>query len=230
MRHISSATIFLSCADSHRFDPCPMSKESMDRTYMLAFLGSLSDTNCDWITNNDRSSPACGDGTQSSAWRGIHCTDMAVTSVRYGHSTAGQFNIQFLPNSVQRIFIAHSGQTYELATRCLPRDLQHLEMPHNRLYGSIDFQGFPEGIQEIDLSYNNFSAHIDLFVTQNLRKLTMSWNPIEQRTMYYDCNPKALQEVNFYHTGVKQFVAIDESRGVMPWVFHYERKKKRRKN
>ena len=195
--------------------------EFMERACMLEFLSPLSDVNCDAVMHDDRNSPVCGDGGAITPWQGIHCLSMTVMSVFYHESTLGQFNIHFLPSTVQQIYIARSHQEYQIQPRQLPRNLRDLCMPYNKLFGSIDFESFPVKIEEIHLSFNEFCAPICLILPKKLRTLNMRDNPIRQRTVYYDCDPEVLKTVFFMNTKVRRFVPLDPAHVVGDRVFLY---------
>ena len=125
-------------------------------------------------------------------WKGITCASGKVTEIYYQGNDYGNFDLCFLPPTLERVMIHHCHQRYAIQTRNLPRALQVCHITHNQLFGSVDLLILPGNLVSLDLSYNQLEGPIDLTnLPRGLERVGLEKNAIRQAIVYYgELHPK----------------------------------------
>ena len=194
MRKVNPLSIFFLTAES---------SESLHTAFQLQLMENVfKDIDSQYITEISRGQPF---DTFCSAWIGIQCSGGAVTCFSQnaepnpdGDSLAvGQFRIEFLPNSVQRIHMNSANQCYVLQTRLLPAALEVLTMTDNHIHGSIDLRSLPRHLQWLNLRENDIEGPISLNdLPKSLNMLDLSLNCINQPVVHYSSLSIHMQKKN----------------------------------
>ena len=129
--------------------------------------------------------------------RGIYCVDSIVTEMRYKYCLCGQFDLAYVPPTVQKLDIQSCDQAYTVDTRKLPRAAHHIFLNNNLLHGTIDLTTLPENAVIVSFTFNSLSGPIDLTnLPKYLTSLGILQNSIQQKTVMYSKLPPGLKWVN----------------------------------
>ena len=182
------------------------------------------------ITDGHRKGDMCPIDDPWNAWLRLKCDMGFVTRVSYAQMRhAGNFRLEYLPNTVSDISITRSLQKYTVDTRQLPLYLDRLVLYSNQLYGSFDFPHLPPQMRQLNLMENAFCGVVNLsFLPVKLENLWLSHNqfsrvlmlrPSGERLAVLQCTHNPLRrdpilavnfvcqaKVNFSESGVKQVV------------------------
>ena len=133
----------------------------------------------------------CGKEDQNS-WKFVTCVNGKVTKyihhfdtigARLAHEkdSIGNFQIAWLPQSVQELSIAHTDQHYSVDTRMFPREARVLLMHANRIFGSINLTCLPTALRVFNLGENDIEGIINLtMLPGTMEYLYLYTNRIQQ--------------------------------------------------
>mmetsp|Transcript_24273 Transcript_24273/g.37834 ORF Transcript_24273/g.37834 Transcript_24273/m.37834 type:complete len:224 (-) Transcript_24273:11-682(-) len=113
-------------------------------------------------------------------------------------------NIEYMPPTTLEIDIIDCHQEYQLYTRCLPKDLERLNLRVNRLFGPVDLQALPPKLIVLDLSGNAINGKIVLSnLPETIHTINLSRNRnLIASVVYYAYLPQSLKIVNLMFTSV----------------------------
>ena len=136
-------------------------------------------------------------------WDGVRCFYGIVRAVHYQNLYApllegyGNFRVEFLPNSVQQVYIRMCQQVGEIQTRMLPRKAVHVTLCLNRFYGSLHLQALPQKLISFNVAHNNLSGNISLFaLPRTLERLDLLHNAFDKSIVYCSDLPHKLTRVS----------------------------------
>mmetsp|Transcript_29348 Transcript_29348/g.45344 ORF Transcript_29348/g.45344 Transcript_29348/m.45344 type:complete len:224 (-) Transcript_29348:26-697(-) len=153
-------------------------------------------------------------------FEGIKCKNGEIIDVCYHDINGGNFNIDALPHSVQRLSIASSKQTFTIKTRSMPQDLRSINLTLNKIVGRIDLTTLPEKLDIAQFHWNRLEGRISLDkLPRTLRELNLRANPkLVQKTVYYDDLPETIEHIylvyNWEQKRIKSVRPVDPSQKV----------------
>ena len=105
--------------------------------------------------------------TATCVWTGVNCNKNGdVININWGGGAKNflgeQPKLQWLPSTVQSIFIFDSGQKGSLDAAKLPKDLCGAAFSGNNYEGSFDFSNLPPGLSSLGLNDNQFTGGVNL--------------------------------------------------------------------
>ena len=134
----------------------------------------------------------------------------AVTYVRICCKKVGNFRIDYLPNSVERLMILDCEQSGTVKTRLFPRNLVFINLRENALYGTIDLQTLPEKLEHLELGNNQLTGPIYLFrIPKTMNVLSLSNNAIKQETIFYDDLPNHMSSLSLIGNEIGKIQCTD---------------------
>ena len=129
-------------------------------------------------------------------YMGITCRDTEVTEVLFRDFIHGNFQIGYLPHSVEVVDISYSRQTFQLETRAFPRQLRSIQLFINLITGSIDLTNLPTNLEEAHFDGNQLTGPISLTcLPRTLRILHLGMNPIAQHTVLVGALPPHIETI-----------------------------------
>ena len=141
----------------------------------------------------------------------IGCTDGLINHILFRALQHGNFLIEYLPSTIERVSIRRCKQNYQLQTRRLPKQMRWLNLNNNLLFGTIDFQHLPPRMVTFDVSRNKISGPIILRnLPETMQNICIFKNSIQQDVLYYDALPETLTVVSLGENAIRSIRPIDE--------------------
>ena len=126
----------------------------------------------------------------------VVCVSGYVEGVFIHDSNFGNYSIEWLPNTVEKLFIVASRQEYVLQTAWLPSESRLIDLRANLLYGTVDLRRLPQKLRFLNLLGNDIEGPIDIMhLPAPLRTLSLANNVIIQETLIYGDLPQNLEHI-----------------------------------
>uniref|UniRef100_A0A7S4L170 Uncharacterized protein n=1 Tax=Paramoeba aestuarina TaxID=180227 RepID=A0A7S4L170_9EUKA len=123
----------------------------------------------------------------------------------------GNIQLDFLPQTVTHLEVSHCKQSFELHTRCFPRDSKSINLRSNAIYGSIDLQNLPLKIEYLVLNENRLRGEISLFaLPDTLRELNLRANDFQQKRVYFGELPDSIRRISVKSRYIREVVPISK--------------------
>ena len=141
----------------------------------------------------------------------IQCIGKEVTYIRFTRLGNGNFNIAFVPNSVENLCIAVCAQRYSINTRLLPRKAKNIDFRLNKIFGTINLRSLPGKLESLDISENQLTGTICITrLPESMQALWIYRNYIDQPTLYYDYLPSGLATFDITRNYISEVRSIDD--------------------
>ena len=149
------------------------------------------------------------------AWRPLtklvklHCDGGLLTSLEISDCFLEDFQLSFLPPTVEHVSIVNCRQHGTFEARHLPRDAHFVSFPWNHLQGTIDLQRLPSHIFHINLNKNQLTGSIKLTeLPPKIETIEVEFNNLIMKTLYYDDLPECLTEVRLKGNSIQEIRPI----------------------
>ena len=130
-------------------------------------------------------------------WGGVECSNGIISKIAYRAFSFGPMDIQFLPSSIQFLFINSCGQRGLLETRTLPAQVRILYLQNNSYEGSVELRTLPDHMLALDLSNNNLYGRIALtHLPQGIAFISLADNLFGGVRAYYGDVPVSVKRIS----------------------------------
>ena len=191
-------------------DTLHVQHKSMQAALLRAFFHSCSEGFMERASSGDKIENICHWPNALGNSFSVVCRDDEVRLITIeGHRECGNFNLNYLPQSVEHVHIASCFQSYPIEARLLPKSASTIYMMFNQLYGSIDLWSLPRNLTELCLANNEISGTLNLFnLPESLRYVWLQNNRIIQETLFYGELPKTLRKFNLEGNHIGRVKAV----------------------
>ena len=169
----------------------PMAQTEMQRILMQKFFYDMKYSFIDEASQKDPKRDICA------PWHGIQCEGGLVRSIKYAYANFGNFNLIFVPQTVEALELYQCAQAYTVRSELLPRDSLSVSLRRNLIHGTIELTTLPEKIRIFNVSNNKIVGPINLmWLPRALEKLSVSCNNIHQDIVYYAKLPPNITQIH----------------------------------
>ena len=191
--------------------------KAMQAVLMREFFKNLEDTTISYLSLDKKDRDLC-------SWRGLTCVEGFITEMVYKfmfrnnsqqllHGKPRDFDMAFIPPTVQNLRIQSCVQHGYLDTRNFPREARYIDLNYNHFRGVLDLTALPVHLEDFRCAGNSLIGPISLTqLPQSLHSLFIETNLIQQRVVYYGNIPPGMNTISLRGVGMQ----IKELRGLHP--------------
>ena len=140
----------------------------------------------------------------------IECEVDAIHTLKFMRVYYGNFNVAYIPNSLEIVVIAVCGQEYSIDTRKFPRRAKNIDFHLNKIFGSINLQTLPEQLEFLDLSENSITGSISISrLPQTIKAIWLYRNWISQSPLFYNILPDCLVTIDINKNSIDCVQSLD---------------------
>ena len=139
----------------------------------------------------------------------LHCDSGLLTSLESNDCFHGDFQLSFLPPTVEHVSVVNCRQRGTFEAKHLPRDARFVSLPWNHLQGTIGLQQLPSHIFHINLNKNQLNGSMKLTeLPPKIETIEVEFNNLKMKTLYYDDLPECLTEVRLKGNDIQEIRPI----------------------
>ena len=136
-------------------------------------------------------------------------TDGYVTSFEVAQAKAGNFDIDCMPNTLEKVDIRECMQNRAVDTRTLPLHARSINLSINEYHGIPCLQTLPPQLVYLYLSFNALSGPIALIgLPATIAWIELHNNFINQRVVYYGDLPPHVRAIRLEKNRIQRIKSI----------------------